>query len=109
MAKKSYSEKLLDPRWQKKRLEIMQRDGFKCFYCGDATLTLHVHHQMYMGPNPWDTPAECLITLCKDCHAIEHFNYTPLERELLDIIRYRDRHNTELAKMFNNLIRRHKS
>ena len=25
-SKKSYSEKLKDPRWQKKRLEIMKRD-----------------------------------------------------------------------------------
>ena len=25
-----YVEKLKDPRWQRKRLEIMQRDGFRC-------------------------------------------------------------------------------
>jgi len=27
----TYQNKLLDPRWQKKRLEIFQRDGFG--YC----------------------------------------------------------------------------
>ena len=30
-----YSEKLKDPRWQKKRLEILERDNFRCQYCGD--------------------------------------------------------------------------
>jgi len=25
----AYSEKLKDPRWQKKRLEVFQRDGFR--------------------------------------------------------------------------------
>jgi len=30
MAKLTYSEKLKDPRWQKKRLEILSRDNFTC-------------------------------------------------------------------------------
>ena len=47
MARKSYYEKLLDPRWQKKRLEILNRDEFKCRSCGDDKSTLHVHHGYY--------------------------------------------------------------
>lgn len=40
----AYSEKLKNPRWQKKRLEIFERDGWKCRACQDEKSTLHVHH-----------------------------------------------------------------
>ena len=71
--KTSYSEKLLDPRWQRKRLEILQRDGFKCVDCGDETKTLHVHHCYYDNATdgPWDYPDHSLVTLCVDCHEQE--------------------------------------
>ena len=44
----TYSEKLKDPRWQKKRLEIMDRDNFICQLCGDSETTLNVHHKRYL-------------------------------------------------------------
>ncbi len=62
-----YSEKLRDPRWQKKRLEVMNRDAFTCQHCGDKEITLNVHHKQYHG-NPWDAPSESLETLCELCH-----------------------------------------
>jgi glutaredoxin len=65
----TYSEKLKDPRWQRKRLEIFQRDGFKCSYCNDKDSTLHVHHEQYQG-NPWEAPNEALKTACVHCHAV---------------------------------------
>jgi hypothetical protein len=64
---KSYSEKLKDPRWQKKRLEILERDQWMCRRCCDKTETLHVHHTQYRS-EPWDVPSEFLLTLCKECH-----------------------------------------
>lgn len=64
----SYSEKLKDPRWQRKRLEIMQRDGFKCRDCDNSQHTLHVHHCGYAKGNPWETSGEMLLTLCDGCH-----------------------------------------
>lgn len=64
----SYSEKLKDPRWQKKRLEIMNRDGFRCRDCGSDTDTLHVHHCHYAKGDPWETPDEFLLTVCELCH-----------------------------------------
>ena len=68
----TYSEKLKDPRWQKKRLEILQRDGFSCKICNDSTTTLHVHHRLYlMGRDPWDYPDEFFVTLCAPCHENE--------------------------------------
>jgi hypothetical protein len=71
----TYKEKLLDPRWQKKRLEILQRDNFTCQMCGDTKSTLQVHHKLYIkGNDPWEYPNLMLITLCGDCHEHEtHF------------------------------------
>ena len=64
----SYSEKLRDPRWQKKRLCVMQRDGFACRDCGDQKSTLQVHHCYYEKGGPWATDERFLLTLCGDCH-----------------------------------------
>jgi Helix-turn-helix domain len=64
-----YSQKLRDPRWQKKRLEVFTLDHWQCQNCGDTTTTLQVHHHMYQpGLNPWDYPLETLATLCEPCH-----------------------------------------
>ena len=72
MSKKSYSDKLRDPRWQKKRLEILNRDNWECKSCFDNVSTLHIHHQYYLPKTePWDHPDTCLITLCEDCHKQE--------------------------------------
>lgn len=64
----TYAEKLKHPKWQKKRLEILERDSFTCSYCGDTETTLHVHHLEYKGKNPWDTPSDSLVCACEDCH-----------------------------------------
>lgn len=65
MATKDY----LDPRWQEKRLRIMDRDGFSCRSCGATNNTLHVHHRAYeKGGRIWDTPDHDLVTLCDECH-----------------------------------------
>lgn len=64
---KTYSEKLRDPRWQRKRLEVMERDSFKCTQCGDKKSTLNIHHWKYTK-NPWDAPNSDLSTVCESCH-----------------------------------------
>ena len=65
----TYSDKLKDPRWQRKRLEILQRDEWACRSCGDKTNTLHVHHRWYVsGREPWEYPDVALLSLCQDCH-----------------------------------------
>lgn len=69
MEKKSYSELLKDPRWQKKRLEILNRDKFECRCCGRDDKTLQVHHIIYeTGRKPWEYNNDDLITLCEFCH-----------------------------------------
>jgi hypothetical protein len=65
----TYSEKLRDPRWQKMRLCIMERDGFECQKCGDKQSTLNVHHLFYQrGKAPWEYDPSHLVTLCETCH-----------------------------------------
>ncbi len=69
MSSSDYAEKLKDPRWQKKRLEIFQRDNWTCKKCGEKTKTLHIHHLLYIPRvEPWDIPSGFLVTLCEDCH-----------------------------------------
>jgi 5-methylcytosine-specific restriction endonuclease McrA len=75
-----YMKKLRDPRWQRKRLEIMQRDNFACRKCHEMTKTLHVHHTHYIGGrDPWDYPDDSLMTLCEQCHEEEsEFGLPPI-------------------------------
>jgi hypothetical protein len=71
--KKPYSELLKDPRWQKKRLKVLERDNWLCASCGDGTSTLHVHHKKYKeGKKPWEYRLEMLISLCEQCHSEIH-------------------------------------
>ncbi len=75
-----YWQKLQDPRWQRKRLEILERDKFSCQHCDDEGTTLHVHHRYYVsGREPWDYPGFCFVTLCKECHKLVAPSYGPDE------------------------------
>lgn len=70
MAKKrSYWEKLQDPRWQRRRLERLQAEGWKCQFCLTDDHQLHIHHTFYeRGVEPWEYPDESLLVLCDNCH-----------------------------------------
>jgi len=88
MGKKSYSEKLKDPRWQKKRLEILNRDNWCCQKCYDAENTLHVHHMRYIaGRDPWDYDSNLLVTLCAECHEHEKEARPCNESDLLEMLK----------------------
>jgi hypothetical protein len=63
----SYRKLLRDPRWQKKRLKILERDDWTCQRCGSTDRELQVHHLVYAGA-PWDVPDDALVTLCVRCH-----------------------------------------
>ena len=64
-----YKELLRHPFWQKKRLAVFEREGFKCSRCQDDTENLQIHHWYYM-PNtlPWDYPDDALTCVCELCH-----------------------------------------
>ena len=83
MANQTYSEKLKNPLWQKKRLEILNRDNFTGVLCSDTETELHIHHKEYKwGNKPWEYPEDNFQTLCKRCHKIveyfKDYNLTPL-------------------------------
>lgn len=83
-----YSEKLKDPRWQKKRLEIFERDEWHCRSCYDGETTLHVHHLNYdRDADPWDYENDNFITLCENCHKLEYEFRHEREQSLLRAIR----------------------
>ena len=73
----TYNDLLKRPEWQEKRLKILQRDEYRCKYCG-STDKLCVHHKYYLQyPNhekvkPWNYPDDALITLCNKCHYKVH-------------------------------------
>ena len=106
----TYAEQIKDPRWQKKRLEIMERDKFMCRSCFSEEDTLHVHHTMYFKNRLiFDYDNRYLLTLCEDCHesitiainnskellAYSQYWSTDFFYELVDIIKIlaKKRHN----------------
>jgi hypothetical protein len=98
--KRTYAEKLKDPRWQKLRLKVLERDGWRCTHCDDAATTLHVHHKLYLrGREPWDYDPSLLCTLCEPCHAIETESGRPCLERLLSALAARDCHGTALEAL----------
>lgn len=73
MTKTNYSEKLKDPRWQKRRLEKLGAGCWRCEKCSSTQVTLHVHHIKYVkGREPWEYADDELQVLCATCHSAEH-------------------------------------
>jgi hypothetical protein len=99
MSTKTYSEKLKDPRWQKKRLEIMQRDSFSCCSCSGSDNTLHVHHLQYeRGKEPWDYQNSSLATLCESCHVFEH-DHDSIKEDLIKMLKSKGFTNDNLLSI----------
>lgn len=75
----TYQQQLRDPRWQKKRLLVLERDEWKCVSCGDSKTELHVDHIKYRTRRikAWEYRMDELQTLCRLCHEEKH---TPKER-----------------------------
>lgn len=81
-----YAALYRDPRWQKKRLEVMERDDFTCRSCGSKTKTLNVHHAYYeKGKKPWEYPSDVLITWCEDCHRENHATIKEIQAQLIQL------------------------
>lgn len=88
LSKNEYYQRLKDPRWQKKRLDIMDRDNFSCQICGATKKTLNIHHKRYLVHKEiWDVPDSLLVTLCEDCHQQEAENLTSVVQDITSIIR----------------------
>jgi hypothetical protein len=93
----TYAEKLKNPKWQKKRLEVLDRDNYSCTVCGDTETELHVHHKKYKnGKAPWEYELDNFSTLCKYCHDFVT-NYTKNNPED-DVIQY-TKHNSSDGRL----------
>lgn len=65
----SYKQQLLDPRWQRRRLEFCQLKNWRCEDCDSTIKTLEVHHCIYLrGTMLWNYPDHLLRLCCCDCH-----------------------------------------
>lgn len=79
----TYAQKLRHPKWQKRRLEILSRDGWRCVFCHDPDINLNVDHKRYAkGREPWEYPDEDLQTLCEVCHE----RITGMRKRVADLI-----------------------
>lgn len=74
----SYNELLQSENWQKRRRQILVRDGYQCLRCG-SNENLNVHHRQYhifakTGEfrKPWEYEGTNLVTLCRVCHHKGH-------------------------------------
>ena len=69
----SWKEQYKHPNWQRKRLEILERDRFACRMCLNKDSQLHVHHLKYDKTKfIWQIHEMYLVTLCEMCHEKEH-------------------------------------
>lgn len=84
-----YGDRLQDPRWQRKRLEIMKQSNFSCSLCECTDQELHIHHLRYAKDRgaPWDVDNSALLCLCADCHALMHVD----AEKLMKVYRYKSR------------------
>ena len=84
---KSYYDKLKDPRWQRKRLEIMERSEFTCEICGNENNEpLHIHHGYYeKGLDPWEYESDTLWCLCASCHDFNSDQLKDIYKEIAKV------------------------
>lgn len=117
MKNQTYSEQYNSPKWQKKRLEILNLHGFKCDECDNKEeKQLHVHHRFYIkGRKVWEYDNDVFQVLCETHHKKIHnknkqnckaFNYVDNDR-LLYILERCEQFNEKdflhkLCKVFFN-------
>lgn len=71
--REQYQSELKHPKWQKRRLEVLEYANWRCQLCGDKDTTLHCHHSYYLrGKKPWQYPQGAIIALCETCHGKQH-------------------------------------
>jgi hypothetical protein len=73
LATMPYTDYLLTPEWQHRRLDQLDRAGYRCQMCNREPRKgnpLHVHHRTYANRGN-ERPGD-LIVLCKNCHFAFH-------------------------------------
>lgn len=69
--KKVYSEFLNSNYWKSVKANVLVRDNNSCVNC-NSKKRLEVHHKTYKNHGKEHLRLEDLITLCRDCHELEH-------------------------------------
>lgn len=83
----TYKDQLKNPKWQRKRLEVLELNDFTCQQCGSKENELHVHHLTYIkNRKVWEYHSDSLICICASCHKTLH-NTNVLSFEEKQIIR----------------------
>jgi hypothetical protein len=77
----SFADRFKDPRWLRRRDEIIAAADYQCQDCGAAdTLEVHICY-FEKGCEPWEYPDEAYRCICAEDRAIRR----PLEKELRKI------------------------
>src|SRR4051812_23244088 len=85
----TYQEQLRDPRWQKRRLEIIASANWMCEQCDSKEKTLTVHHSHYLKDTmAWDYPGSLLHCLCESCHIERQNAEESLKIEMMKVLRF---------------------
>lgn len=93
-----YARLLQHPKWQKKRLEVLEGAEFSCERCGSQDQTLHVHHSFYdRCRKPWEYDDDQLFSLCEQCHKDVQRDTNLLLPWLVKAIVYRPKANGSLS------------
>lgn len=102
----TYKEQLTDPRWQKKRLQILERDKWTCQICLDTEDQLQVHHKNYdktYKTLAWEYPDHNYQTLCNICHKAltDHIsNFGNSDR--FDVMKVKTGNGKKIAYIYTN-------
>lgn len=118
MKKQNYSEQIKSPKWQKKRLEVLNLRGFKCEECGDEEQQLHIHHRFYIKNRmAWEYDNDVFQVLCSDCHEMAHnekkngFSLSFEEKMLIECLRkvlvLNDTNIKYLHNIMNEYLKKH--
>lgn len=96
---REYMERLKDPRWQRKRLAVLERAEWSCEACGTKEVNLQVHHGYYeREAMPWEYPEEALFVLCDPCHERAEAARAAVYRELGRIAPWHHKHALALLR-----------
>lgn len=82
--KKTYAERLKDPRWINLRNEILKERGILCQSpgCDGTSQRFEVHHGFYVWHlEPWEYEKETLWVLCQNCHDKAHYSQAVVHRQ----------------------------
>lgn len=107
-AQREYQERLKDPRWQRKRLGVLERANWSCEACGTREVNLQVHHGYYEREAlPWEYPEEALFVLCDDCHERAESVRAAVYKELGRLAPWHHKHALTLLRELKQAVEEH--